>query len=172
MALVDGEGAGPFERVLFPGSLEVAGHQASEGQPVRERFLLADTLARNDHLPFPIVVLGNPILGAPPGRPASARVTYRWQMHHIGSSTGEVAEKLVKDVPCFERASFMNSGTEVVQLAIRLARAYAKKNVILKFEGAYHGWVDSVAHSVHPSLGTHGPVKVQEKQTNPEMLCC
>jgi glutamate-1-semialdehyde 2,1-aminomutase len=77
----------------------------------------------------------------------------------------EVAEKLVKDVPCFEKASFMNSGTEVVQLVIRLARAYAKKDVILKFEGAYHGWVDSVAHSVHPSLGTGGPVKVQEKQT-------
>jgi glutamate-1-semialdehyde 2,1-aminomutase len=35
----------------------------------------------------------------------------------------------------------------------------------LKFEGAYHGWVDSVAHSVHPSLGVDTVEKVQEKQT-------
>lgn len=68
----------------------------------------------------------------------------------------EVAEKLVKHVPSFERVSFMNSGTEVVQMALRLARAYSGKNVIVKFEGNYHGWVDSVAHSVHPSIGEPG----------------
>ena len=64
----------------------------------------------------------------------------------------KVAEKLIDDVPCFEKVTFMNSGTEVVQLALRLARAYTKKDIIVKCEGAYHGWVDSVAHSVHPSL--------------------
>ncbi|MCK5570952.1 MAG: aminotransferase class III-fold pyridoxal phosphate-dependent enzyme, partial [Spirochaetes bacterium] len=56
----------------------------------------------------------------------------------------EVAEKLIKNVPCFEKVSFMNSGSEVVQIAMRLARAYTKKDVIIKFEGAYHGWMDSV----------------------------
>ena len=75
----------------------------------------------------------------------------------------EVAEKLIKDVPCFEKVSFMNSGTEVVQIALRLARAYTKKDVIVKFEGAYHGWVDSVAHSVHPSLGVDRAEKVKVK---------
>jgi glutamate-1-semialdehyde 2,1-aminomutase len=77
----------------------------------------------------------------------------------------EVAEKLIRYVPSFERVSFMNSGTEVVQMVVRLARAYTKKNVIAKFEGAYHGWVDSVAHSVHPPLDLNGPDEVQEKQT-------
>jgi glutamate-1-semialdehyde 2,1-aminomutase len=75
----------------------------------------------------------------------------------------QVAEKLVDTVPSFERVSFMNSGTEVVQMAIRLARAFTGRNVIAKFEGAYHGWVDSVAHSVHPSLGLDKEGKVQEK---------
>ena len=49
----------------------------------------------------------------------------------------EVAEKLVKHVPSFKKVCCMNSGSEVVQTAIRLARAYTKKNVIVKFEGAY-----------------------------------
>ncbi len=77
----------------------------------------------------------------------------------------EVAEKLIRDVPCFEKVSFMNSGTEVVQMAIRLARGYTKKNLILKFEGAYHGWVDSVAHSVHPPLALVQSRKVQKITT-------
>jgi glutamate-1-semialdehyde 2,1-aminomutase len=76
----------------------------------------------------------------------------------------EVAEKLIRDVPCFEKVSFMNSGTEVDQIALRLARAYTKKDLIVKFEGAYHGWVDSVAHSVHPSLsGVKDSRSTQEK---------
>jgi glutamate-1-semialdehyde 2,1-aminomutase len=75
----------------------------------------------------------------------------------------QVAEKLVEIVPSFERVSFMNSGTEVVQMAMRLARAYTGRKVIAKFEGAYHGWADSVAHSVHPSIGSGSVGDVQEK---------
>jgi len=77
----------------------------------------------------------------------------------------EVAEKLVQIVPSFEKVSFMNSGTEVVQMGMRLARAYTGRSIIGKFEGAYHGWVDSVAHSVHPSLGVDAEAGVQKKQT-------
>jgi glutamate-1-semialdehyde 2,1-aminomutase len=75
----------------------------------------------------------------------------------------QVAEKLIDIVPSFERVSFMNSGTEVVQMVMRLARAFTKRSIIAKFEGAYHGWVDSVAHSVHPSIGSGGEGVVQEK---------
>jgi glutamate-1-semialdehyde 2,1-aminomutase len=77
----------------------------------------------------------------------------------------EVAEKLIRHVPCFEKVSFMNSGTEVVQMVLRLARAYTKRSIIAKFEGAYHGWIDNVAHSVHPPLELDGPDLVQQKQT-------
>ena len=77
----------------------------------------------------------------------------------------EVAEKLIRHVPCFEKVSFMNSGTEVVQMVLRLARAYTKRSIIAKFEGAYHGWIDNVAHSVHPPLELDGPEAVQRKQT-------
>jgi glutamate-1-semialdehyde 2,1-aminomutase len=56
----------------------------------------------------------------------------------------EVAEKFCRIVPCAERVAFTSSGTEAVQGALRLARGFTGRNLILKFEGHYHGWVDSV----------------------------
>jgi len=56
----------------------------------------------------------------------------------------EVAEKFVQHVPCAERVRFLLSGTEAVQLAIRLARAYTKRPYFIRFEGHYHGWLDNV----------------------------
>lgn len=50
-----------------------------------------------------------------------------------------VAEKLIRHVPCFEKVSFMNSGSEVVQEVMRLARAYTGRKLIVKYEGNYHG---------------------------------
>ena len=44
-----------------------------------------------------------------------------------------------------------------------MARAYTKRDIIIKFEGAYHGWVDSIAHTVHLSLGIEGDKKIRDK---------
>ena len=63
----------------------------------------------------------------------------------------EVAEKLVRIIPCAELVSFANSGTEAVQVALRLARAYTGRPKYLKFQGHYHGWEDSVLVDYHPS---------------------
>lgn len=63
----------------------------------------------------------------------------------------EVAEKLSKIIPCGELVCFANSGTEIVQVALRLARAYTGRAGFLKFEGHYHGWDDSVLVSYHPT---------------------
>ncbi len=71
----------------------------------------------------------------------------------------EVAERIQKLVPCAERVAFASTGTEAVQLACRLARASTERNIILKFEGHYHGWVDSILISYHPSLGEIGPAE-------------
>jgi glutamate-1-semialdehyde 2,1-aminomutase len=67
------------------------------------------------------------------------------------------AETIQKLVPCAERVTFSSSGTEAVQLALRLARAATNRNLILKFEGHYHGWVDSVLISYHPTATGAGP---------------
>lgn len=63
----------------------------------------------------------------------------------------EVAEMLVAAIPCAEKVCFANSGTEIVQLALRLARAVTGRQKYLKFEGHYHGWADDVLVSYHPS---------------------
>ena len=63
----------------------------------------------------------------------------------------EVAELLTQVIPCADRVCFANSGTEIVQVALRLARAATKREKFIKFEGHYHGWDDSVLLSYHPS---------------------
>jgi glutamate-1-semialdehyde 2,1-aminomutase len=56
----------------------------------------------------------------------------------------EVAERLVKHVPCAERVKFCLSGSEAVQLAIRLARGYTGRPYFIRFGGHYHGWFDNI----------------------------
>lgn len=53
-----------------------------------------------------------------------------------------LAEKVCKSIHGIDRVRFVNSGTEAVMSAIRLARGYTKRNIIVKFDGCYHGHVD------------------------------
>ncbi len=54
----------------------------------------------------------------------------------------EVAERLQAMIPSAELVRFNNSATEAVLAALRLARGHTGKPLVLKFEGAYHGWSD------------------------------
>lgn len=56
----------------------------------------------------------------------------------------DLAEKMVEHIPCAEKVRFCLSGSEAVQLAIRLARGYTGRSKFIRFEGAYHGWLDNV----------------------------
>ena len=69
----------------------------------------------------------------------------------------EAAELFCAIVPCAERVRFAGSGSEAVQLALRLARAATGRSTILKFEGHYHGWLDSVLVSTNATPETCGP---------------
>ena len=68
----------------------------------------------------------------------------------------ELAKKIVDIVPCAELVRFASSGTEAIQAAVRLAKAYTERSKIVKFEGHYHGWTDNVFVSVNPSLDEAG----------------
>ena len=68
-----------------------------------------------------------------------------------------LSERMCQILPCAELVRFGGSGSEVVQAAIRLARAYTGRSRIVKFEGHYHGWLDNVLVSVHPPLDQAGP---------------
>ncbi|MEM1159133.1 MAG: glutamate-1-semialdehyde 2,1-aminomutase [Verrucomicrobiota bacterium] len=56
----------------------------------------------------------------------------------------ELGEKIVAWVPSVEKVRMCNSGTEATMSAIRLARGYTGRDKIIKFEGCYHGHVDSL----------------------------
>ena len=56
----------------------------------------------------------------------------------------ELAEWMVEKLPFVEKLRFVNSGTEAVMSALRVARAATKREKILKFEGCYHGHVDNM----------------------------
>lgn len=55
-----------------------------------------------------------------------------------------LAEKITQLMPAIEMVRMVNSGTEATMSAIRLARAYTKRDMILKFTGCFHGHHDSV----------------------------
>jgi len=55
----------------------------------------------------------------------------------------EAARLLIDLVPCAEMVRFANTGSEAVALAWRIARGATGRDVIVKFEGHYHGWFDS-----------------------------
>ena len=55
----------------------------------------------------------------------------------------ELAELVCDSVPSIEKVRFVSSGTEATMSAIRLARGYTGRNVIVKFDGCYHGHADS-----------------------------
>jgi glutamate-1-semialdehyde 2,1-aminomutase len=56
----------------------------------------------------------------------------------------ELAERITNHVPCADLVSFASTGTEAVQVALRLSRAYTGRQKIVRFEGHYHGWMDNI----------------------------
>ncbi|MCP5058846.1 MAG: aminotransferase class III-fold pyridoxal phosphate-dependent enzyme [bacterium] len=58
-----------------------------------------------------------------------------------------LADEIVRAVPCAERVAFGSTGSDAVFFALRLARAYRRRDKILKFEGGYHGQGDHVLMS-------------------------
>jgi glutamate-1-semialdehyde 2,1-aminomutase len=68
----------------------------------------------------------------------------------------ELAELILTFNNYIQKIRFVSSGTEAVMSAIRLARGYTKRNKILKFEGCYHGHVDSLLVKAGSGLVTFG----------------
>ncbi|HMV15905.1 MAG TPA: glutamate-1-semialdehyde 2,1-aminomutase [Chitinophagales bacterium] len=68
----------------------------------------------------------------------------------------ELADLIISNHSCIEKIRFVSSGTEAVMSALRLARGVTKKNKIIKFEGCYHGHVDSLLVKAGSGLVTFG----------------
>ncbi len=68
----------------------------------------------------------------------------------------DLARMVVEAVPSVEKVRFVNSGTEATMSAVRLARGYTGKKVVVKFDGCYHGHADSFLVKAGSGLITLG----------------
>jgi len=69
----------------------------------------------------------------------------------------DAARKVVDAVPGVDLIRFTNSGSEAVGSAVRIARACTGRRLIIRFEGHYHGWQDTVYWSNHVDPAVAGP---------------
>lgn len=81
----------------------------------------------------------------------------------IGTSFGaptegevELAELIARAVPSMEMVRLVNSGTEATMSALRLARGFTGRDLVIKFEGCYHGHVDSLLVKAGSGMATLG----------------
>jgi glutamate-1-semialdehyde 2,1-aminomutase len=68
----------------------------------------------------------------------------------------QLAELILKHNRYIQKIRFTSSGTEAVMSAVRLARGYTKRDKIIKFEGCYHGHIDSLLVKAGSGLVTFG----------------
>lgn len=77
----------------------------------------------------------------------------------FGASTAaeaDLAELVIDAVPSIEKLRFVSSGTEATMSAIRLARGFAGRKYIIKFEGCYHGHADGLLVKAGSGVATFG----------------
>lgn len=81
-------------------------------------------------------------------RGTSYGVTTEWEL--------ELATLITQAIPFLEKVRFVSSGTEATMSAVRLARGVTKRDLIVKFEGCYHGHADSFLSQAGSGLATLG----------------
>jgi glutamate-1-semialdehyde 2,1-aminomutase len=80
----------------------------------------------------------------------------------------ELAEAIRDAVPSIEMVRLVNSGTEATMSAIRVARGFTGRDLVVKFEGCYHGHVDSLLVKAGSGMATLG---IADTQGVPEAFC-
>jgi glutamate-1-semialdehyde 2,1-aminomutase len=79
----------------------------------------------------------------------------------------ELGEEIQRSVPNAEMLRFCNSGAEATMYLVRLARAYARKRVVVKMTGGWHGYNTDLNKGVHrPFRGTEGEGILPEEQAH------
>src|SRR5947207_9327609 len=82
----------------------------------------------------------------------------------------ELAEAIVEAVPCAEQVRFVSSGSEADLYAMRAARAFTRRDKILKFEGGYHGMSDYSLMSLAPNRSGNFPQAVPDSAGIPKSV--
>ena len=104
-----------------------------------------------------VLAYGPHILGHNPPEVVAALRTQLERGVAFGSTVAlevELAERIVEAVPSIEMVRFVNSGTEATMSALRVARAATRRDLIVKFAGAYHGHADALLADAGSGVAT------------------
>src|SRR5437870_6514951 len=82
----------------------------------------------------------------------------------------ELAEEIVRAVPCADQVRFMSSGSEATFFALRVARAFRRRDKIMKFEGGFHGTHDYALMSVSPRSPKAFPAAMADSAGIPHVI--
>ena len=82
----------------------------------------------------------------------------------------ELAEEICRSVACAEQIRYVSTGGEADMYSIRLARAYTKRQKIVKFEGGYHGMCAEAQMSLAPTTLSNFPQAVPDSAGIPESV--
>ena len=82
----------------------------------------------------------------------------------------QLAAEIVDAVPCAEKVRFVSTGSEADAYAMRLARAFKKRDKILKFEGGYHGMSDYGLMSLAPKRAGNFPQPIADSAGIPRSV--
>jgi glutamate-1-semialdehyde 2,1-aminomutase len=157
-----------FERALhvLPGGVGSSARGVRAGWVPYPPFVASGSGSRvtdvdgNEYVDY-LMGLGPLVLGHRPPEVTAAVVR---ALQDLGTVFGlpyeleaEAAQKVADAVPSVDMVRFASSGSEAVGTAVRLARAVTGRKLVLRFEGMYHGWLDTVYWSNHPDPAAAGP---------------
>lgn len=89
---------------------------------------------------------------------------------YLNTPAIELAELIVDALPSAERVRFTASGAEATAYAMRLARAHTGRDLVLKFEGAYHGFHDYAIHSFSSGRPAEYPKPIPDSAGIPQAV--
>ncbi len=90
--------------------------------------------------------------------------------YHVNTRAQELAARICQLVPCAQSVKFCSDGSEANFYALRLARAFTRRNKILKFDGAFHGHSDYARQSLSSERGRNDPGTVADSAGIPEQI--
>ncbi len=108
------------------------------------------------------------------GEAVKTALTRGWSYGAAERYSLEFAEDLIQAVPSLEQIRFVNSGTEAVMSALRVARGFTRRDMVLKFDGCYHGHVDSLlvrAGSGLAEMASPDSAGVSAKTASETLVC-
>lgn len=90
--------------------------------------------------------------------------------YHVNTRAQELADRICRLVPCAQSVKFCSDGSEANFYALRLARAFTRRQMILKFDGAFHGHSDYARQSLAAAPGRNDLETVADTAGIPDVV--